>query len=87
MYYYSQVLSDKVIKLDLTDSAVKKIFDNKFKIGTTWVDVGKGNPLFDKDPGYEIYDFVVTKDDEVIMNVTLHGGFIISISKDIPSSN
>ena len=89
LYYQSKVLSDRVIKLDLTDTDVKKIFDNKFKIGTTWANggiggnkVGKNDPLFDED-GYEFHNFVVTKDDEVIMDAKLHGGFDIVISKQL----
>ena len=87
--YQSKVLSDKVIKLDLTDEDAKKVFDEKFKIGTTWArgniscKIGEGDPLFEKEPGYEFHNFVVAYNDEAIMDVTLHGGFVIGLAKDI----
>ena len=87
--YQSKVLSDKVIKLDLTDKDVKKVFDEKFRIGTTWArgniscKIGEGDPLFEEEPGYEFHNFIVARDDEAIMDATLHGGFDIGLSKDI----
>ena len=87
--YQSKVLSDKVIKLDLKDKDVKKVFDEKFKIGTTWArgniscKIGEGDPLFIREAGYEFHNFVVALNDEAIMDATLHGGFDIGLSKDI----
>ena len=84
VYYKSNLKSDMVIKLDLTDKDVKKVFDDKFRIGTNSArSVGKGEPLFDEDPGYELRNFVVTCNDEIIMNAILHGFFDILISKMI----
>ena len=87
--YQSKVLSDKVIKLDLKDKDVKKVFDEKFKIGTTWArgniscKIGEGDPLFIREAGYEFHNFVVALNDEAIMDATLHGGFDIGLSKEI----
>ena len=78
-YCKSIGLNDKVIKLDLTDKDVKKIFDDKFKIGTTWAKldnacrIAKEDPIFVEEPGYECYNFFVILDDEIIMDALLYG--------------
>ena len=77
-YCKSIGLNDKVIKLDLTDKDVKKTFDDKFKIGTTWANLNnaqritKEDPIFVQEPGYECYNFFVTLDNEIIMDALLY---------------
>lgn len=86
--YQSANPSDMVIKLNLNDDEIKRIFDEKFRIGTCWArgdygcKIGKGNPLFDSNPGYEFYNFVLARKDEVILDAWLHGGFDIGISEN-----
>ena len=94
-YYKSKLKSDMVIKLDLTDKDVKKVFDDKFRIGTIAAremeeiegikdrKVGEGDPLFDGNLGYEIRNFVVTYNDEVIMDAIIHHSFYVITSKEI----
>ena len=84
VYYKSKLSIDKVIKLDLIDRDVRRVFDENFKIGTNSArKVVEANPLFDKAAGYELRNFIITNDDEVIMDAILHGGFNITISKEI----
>ena len=88
-FYQSEQQSDMVIKLNLEDFNVRKIFEQKFKVGTCWArgdlacKIGENDRLFDMNPGYEFYNFVLAKKDEVILDAWLHGGFDIAISKDI----
>ena len=85
-YCKSIGLNDKVIKLDLTDKNVKKIFDDKFKIGTTWAKwdnacrIVKEDSIFVKEPGYECYNFFVILNDEIIMDALLYGVYCESIN-------
>ena len=77
-YCKSIGLNDKVIKLDLTDKYVKKIFNDKFKIGTTWAEADnaqrilKEDSIFVEEPGYECYNFFVTLDNYIIMDALLY---------------
>ena len=90
-FYQSKRLSDMVIKLDLKDDTVKEYFNNNFKIGTTWArgdiacKIGEGDPLFEQEPGYEFYNFILAREDEVILDAWLHGGFNIGIDENIVS--
>ena len=86
IYCQSRILGDKVIKLDLTDKDVKNVFNEKFKIGIKWPGgnipcrIGDEDPLFIKEMGYDFYNFIVTKDDEIVMDAPLYGGFETTIA-------
>ena len=91
VYCKSIGLNDKVIKIDLKDKEVKKVFDEKFKIGTKWAKwnnsrkVLKEDKLFVNKYGYECYNFIVVLDNKVIMDALLYGGSkeCVCISKEI----
>ena len=80
-----------MIKLDLTDSNVKKIFDDKFRIGTTWANknisrtLASCNPVFKREAGYDFYNFIVARDNDIIINALLYGWNdpIIYIARDV----